>query len=161
MIPEIVTSMSAVRESLSLLKVINDAKNDSELRNATLELQRKLQDIQMDNLKLIDLVYSYKAQVNELNQKVNEKVSFETKIEAYSPYTFESGTFTYINNSAIDGNDKPHYLCANCYEQSIVSILQPNATNPTYGGYFVYYCPKCSCDYRMNHTPPIEGFAIY
>ncbi|HGJ5856176.1 hypothetical protein [Arsenophonus nasoniae] len=49
MLPEIAASMTAVRESLNLLKTINNAKTDAEIRNATFELQRKLHDIQMDN----------------------------------------------------------------------------------------------------------------
>ncbi|EME8469681.1 hypothetical protein ISO79_03210 [Morganella morganii subsp. morganii] len=153
MIPEIVASMSAVRESLNLLKVINEAKNETELRNATFELQRKLQDIQMDNLRLIDLVYESKARITELEKEINNKISFESKVEGYSPYTFESGTFTYINNSAIDGSDAPRYLCASCYEKSIVSILQPCKGTIAF---LHSFCPHCKNTYRTNKAPPTK-----
>lgn len=125
MLPEIAASMTAVRESLNLLKTINNAKTDAEIRNATFELQRKLHDIQMDNLKLIDLVYSHKIKVDELTQKIDEKTAFESKVKGYCPHTLESGTFTYINNSNVNESNNVHYLCANCYQQRIVSILQP------------------------------------
>ncbi|HDS3819546.1 hypothetical protein AB7X32_19200 [Morganella morganii] len=153
MFPEIVASMSAVRESLNLLKIINEAKNDTELRNATFELQRKLQDIQMDNLKLIDLVYESKARVTELEQEINNKVSFERKVESYSPHTFESGTFSYINNSAIDGSEPPRYLCASCYEQSVVSILQPCKGTSVY---LHSFCPHCKNTYRTIKAAKIK-----
>lgn len=160
MLPEIVASMTAVRESLNLIKIINEAKTDAEIRNATFELQRKLQDIQLDNLKLIDLVYEYKSRVDELTEEVDKKVSFGSKAEHYSPRTLESGTFTYINNSHIDKCDKPHYLCASCYGQAVISVLQPNANNPFNRGYFIYYCPRCSSEFRMYKTPPVDGFPI-
>ena len=157
MLPEIVASMTAVRESLNLLKAINDAKTDLEIRNATFELQRKLQDIQLDNLKLIDLVYSYKTQVDQLTQRIDEKISFESQAEGYSPHTFESGTFTYINNAAINESDPPHYLCTNCYQHRIVSILQPCGIESRH---FQNYCPHCNNKYLMERTKPIDPKAV-
>lgn len=157
MLPEITASITAVRESLNLLKAINDAKTESEIRNATFELQRKLQDIQMDNLKLIDLVYSYKTQIDELTQRIDEKVSFESKVEGYSPCTLESGTFAYINDSVVNEGGEPHYLCANCYQQKIISILQPCGIESRH---FQSYCPHCNNKYLMERTKPIDPKAV-
>ncbi|WP_273803588.1 hypothetical protein [Providencia rettgeri] len=157
MLPEITASITAVRESLNLLKAINDAKTESEIRNATFELQRKLQDIQMDNLKLIDLVYSYKTQVDELTQRIDEKIAFKGKVEGYSPHTLKSGTFTYINDSAVNESNDPHYLCANCYQKEIVSILQPCGIESRH---FQSYCPHCNNKYLMERTKPIDPKAV-
>ncbi|EMY0058027.1 hypothetical protein AAIB98_004223 [Providencia rettgeri] len=157
MLPEITASITAVRESLNLLKAINDAKTESEIRNATFELQRKLQDIQMDNLQLIDLVYSYKTQVDELTQRIDEKIAFKGKVEGYSPHTLKSGTFTYINDPAVNEGNDPHYLCANCYQQEIVSILQPCGIESRH---FQSYCPHCNNKYLMERTKPIDPKAV-
>ncbi|WGL97950.1 hypothetical protein QE177_12265 [Arsenophonus sp. aPb] len=103
MFPEISASFTAIKESLSLLKVINDAKNDAELKAATFELQRKLHEIQMDNLRLIDLLTASKERITELEQEIQNDIDFKTSAEAYTMHTLESGTFTYINKKLLMG----------------------------------------------------------
>lgn len=160
MITEIAGSITAIRESLNLVRAIGEAKSEAEVQAATYELRNKLQDIQMENLKLTDLIYALKAQVAELEQQIKNQSDFVTKASAYTPHTLESGTFTYIINSTSDSVDGARYLCANCYESSIISVLQPNPTNPHHRGYFISYCPKCSSEFRMHKTPPIQEFPI-
>lgn len=160
MIAELAGSITAIRESFNLVKVIGDAKTDAEVQAATFELRNKLQDIQMENLKLTDLIFSLKAQIAELEQQIKNQSDFVTKASAYTPHTLESGTFTYIVNSTSGSVNEARYLCANCYENSVISVLQPNPTNPFHRGYFISYCPKCRSEFRMHKTPPIEGFPI-
>lgn len=103
--------------------------------------------INPNNLRLIDLLTASKEQIAELEQEIQNDIDFKTSAEAYTMYTLESGTFTYINKKAIDGSERARYLCANCYEERIISILQPKGI---FGAYFQSFCPFCKNEYIMN-----------
>lgn len=152
MIAEIGVSLTVLKEAFGFLKVIQDAKSDAEIQQATFDLRDRLSTLQMQNINLEELINSYREKVVKLEKEKANRDGFESKSKNYVPYKMESGTFTYISKFPVEDDIPEHYLCANCYQDSIISILQPRGRN---GLYFESYCPKCSAEFHMNKVPPL------
>ncbi|KLU13878.1 MULTISPECIES: hypothetical protein [Xenorhabdus] len=150
MITAIAASLTAIKESLGLVKVIRDASVDLEIQNATNELQRKLTDLLMENTSLAALLSEQQKTIIDLEKKQLELEDFKTQAREYKPCTLESGTFTYVNNPSLDEAVKPHYLCANCYRKRVISVLQPKGAR---GAFYNNFCPSCQNEYLMNKKP--------
>ncbi|MFS1583579.1 MAG: hypothetical protein ACL7AY_13045 [Candidatus Arsenophonus phytopathogenicus] len=72
MFGEIPAAIAAIKESLALFKVINDAKNQSEIDNAIYEINRKLHDIQSENTKLLEAINEKQKSILLLEQSLAE-----------------------------------------------------------------------------------------
>lgn len=152
MFAEVSSSLIAIKEALSLVKVISEAKSETEIQQATYSLRENLASMQIKNLELIEAISSQNERISELQKKLADCTKFETTSRRYSPYTLESGTFTYVNNDAKNPVIKPHYLCAHCYQKSVIEILCPTGNNKAINGHYhpLYSCPACKNIYVMD-----------
>ncbi|WP_274371507.1 hypothetical protein [Morganella morganii] len=120
MFAEIAGSLAALKESFNLVKVINEAKTDAEIKGATFELQRKLQDIQLENLKLIELITNDRAKIAELQKKVDNIDLFDTQSKNYEGKKILSGAFVYL-----DKRDTEIAACPTCFSKRKIFMLHP------------------------------------
>ncbi len=158
MVIETITAVTSVlKDSFGLIKIIGEAKSEAEIQKATYELNQKLTDIQLENLKLIELISSQQEEIILLREKNKDLTLFETQAEKYLPKILESGTFTYVSRDSVGEMDEPHYLCAHCYQKRVISALQPSTGKAFQGSYFIHYCPNCNNTFKMNRTPAAKG----
>lgn len=61
MIAEIGVSLTVLKEAFGFLKVIQDAKSDAEIQQATFDLRDRLSTLQMQNINLEELINSYNS----------------------------------------------------------------------------------------------------
>ncbi|HDL6959159.1 TPA: hypothetical protein PXM37_002758 [Yersinia enterocolitica] len=157
MIAEIGVSLTVLKEAFGFLKVIQDAKSDAEIQQATFDLRDRLSTLQMQNINLEELINSYREKVVKLEKEKADRDSFDSKSKSYVPHKMESGTFTYISKFPVEDDIPEHYLCANCYQDSVISILQPRGRNSSF---FESYCPKCSAEFHMNRVPTMKPIHV-
>lgn len=157
MIAEISASLSVIKESLGLLKVISDAKTDTEIQNATNELREKLRSLQMENMALSNLIHSQLAEISSLKSELQKIKSFESEASEYQPYKFTSGTVVYSRAIETDKGAWSLYACPHCFAEQKISILQPSNGDHTFNHVF---CPSCKNDYRENKRPPVAPRVI-
>ncbi|MGC6028811.1 hypothetical protein [Enterobacter kobei] len=152
MFAEISASLTVIKEALSLVKIISESKSEAEVQQATWNLRDNLASLQIKNLELIEVISSQNERISALQKELTEHTRFETESRRYSPYTLDTGTFTYVNNSAKNPEVKPHYLCAHCYKKSVIEILCPTGKDTTiHGNYYpLYSCPSCKNRYVME-----------
>ncbi|MBG0672001.1 hypothetical protein I4P11_04200 [Enterobacter hormaechei] len=82
MISEISASLSALKTSLDLLGVIKDARDESEVQKATYELQRQLMDLQIENLRLAQLLSTQHEDITSLKRKLSEANKEKRNLES-------------------------------------------------------------------------------
>ncbi|MBD2816520.1 hypothetical protein ID850_17630 [Xenorhabdus sp. Flor] len=80
MVIETITAVTSVlKDSFGLIKIIGEAKSEAEIQKATFELNQKLTDIQLENLKLIELISSQQEEIMFLREKNKDLTLFDAQ----------------------------------------------------------------------------------
>jgi DNA-directed RNA polymerase subunit RPC12/RpoP len=88
----------------------------------------------------------------------NAKIQmFVTQSAEYEIHETAAGSIVYRSKPSADGKISTYYLCANCYQQRIISILQPTGRQEwgsLAGAHVsVSQCPQCRADILMHKIP--------
>lgn len=124
MLPELSAAMTAVKETVGLVKVISGAKTDAEIKTATFELQNKLLTLQTECFALGDAISLKNEEVVRLKAIIAEFENFSAQVEGYVLEQLDSGTFVYSKKELVSGREISIKLCAHCYSKHIMAILQ-------------------------------------
>ncbi|HEC8328496.1 TPA: hypothetical protein RG647_RS08980 [Providencia rettgeri] len=140
MFGEIPAAIAAIRESLNLFKVVNDAKNQADIDNAVYEINRKLHDIQMENTKLLEVINEKQKSImllekslSEANAKNADKEKWSSESVNYEAWSPMIGTTIYRKKLSEDSVGKFAYFCTHCYESGKASTLSINSVRAMQG----------------------------
>ena len=97
------------------------------------KLQRELLSAYTAQTALVD-------RVHELKDELLKHETWAAEKKHYGLKELPSGGFAYSLNDAEQTGEPAHYVCANCYEDRVKSILQPKRKG--------FACPRCE-----NVTP--------
>ncbi|MGY0151845.1 hypothetical protein ACVQ8M_05010 [Edwardsiella tarda] len=153
MIAELSAAMAAIKETAGLAKVINDAKTDAEVKAATIELQSKLITLQAECFSLGDVVRSREEEIMHLKEKIAEFESFKSESEGYDLRQTEGGSLVYSKQVMVNQEHLLVNACPHCYQQHKIFMLQPGIDKGSKGNYWVYSCPSCKSEFKMDKTP--------
>lgn len=153
MIAEFAAAMTALKETVGLVRVINEAKTDAEIKDATFELQSKLLALQSDCFSLGDAIRLRDEEVAYLKGVIEEFDNFKSESEGYELHRTEGNTLVYSRRVTVGGSEVLIYACPYCYQQRKMSLLQPGVDKGVKGSYWVHYCPSCKSEYKMDKTP--------
>lgn len=123
MIAELSAAMTAIKETAGLVKVINDAKTDAEVKAATIDLQNKLITLQAECFSLGDAIRLRDEEVMHLKAKIAEFEDFQTQTEGYELNKLASGSLVYSKKQVVAGSEIIVHLCPNCFSKKVISIL--------------------------------------
>ncbi|MEQ5149146.1 hypothetical protein ABN250_15215 [Providencia stuartii] len=145
--------------------MINESKNEAEIRNVTYEIQNKLFSVMTDNLQLADVIFSKNEQILALEKEKADFDQFKIQSAIYTLERFPSGAFTYAFIDPDNQKDEPRCICANCYQKRVISILQPT-TDETYingRNYANFICHNCKSIFPLHDrgTPDYSLAAVY
>ncbi|WP_255588646.1 MULTISPECIES: hypothetical protein [unclassified Citrobacter] len=149
MIAELSAAMTAIKETAGLVKVINDAKTDAEVKAATIELQNKLIALQAECFSLGDVIRQREEETMLLKAKIAEFEDFKSQTEGYELERLDSGTLVYSKKVLVNERPESVYLCPHCFAKHEVSILQPMEVMWS-AGHFRTHCPSCENMFWMN-----------
>ncbi|MCT6662482.1 hypothetical protein N4Q52_00505 [Enterobacter mori] len=155
MITELSAALAAIKETASLARVINEAKTDSEIKAATLEIQSKLIALQMDCFSLGDALRLRDAEIMHLKAKNAEFEDFRSQTEGYALEQLDSGTFVYSKNELVSGREISVKLCPLCYSKNVKSILHSIPVAKS-SHFHKSRCLLCENKYLMNNNPAFE-----
>ncbi|OAT15127.1 hypothetical protein M977_04735 [Buttiauxella gaviniae ATCC 51604] len=150
MISEISASVTAIKTSLDLLRVLGDAKSESEIQAATHGLHRQLTDLQIENLRLAQLLSSQYEEITSLKRELSKADKEKREFERYTEYKTGAGHFIYAVRDSLDndGTGEP-YACPHCYHKGAISFLQALYTDKN-DIFHKAKCPSCSNVFRME-----------
>lgn len=154
MIAELSAAMAAIKETAGLARIINDAKTDAEVKAATIELQSKLITLQAECFSLGDVIRLRDEEAVRLKNVIAEYESFEKKTEDFFLDRFETDALVYSAKKVIGGEETLIHYCSQCFNQRVISILQPSSQTfydaAREQHYTQLHCQKCDAVYGKN-----------
>ncbi|HGL6322639.1 TPA: hypothetical protein ACKFQ5_001127 [Citrobacter amalonaticus] len=153
-IAELSAAMAAIKETAGLARIINDAKTDAEVKAATIELQSKLITLQAECFSLGDVIRLRDEEAVRLKNVIAEYESFEKKTEDFFLDRFETDALVYSAKKVIGGEETLIHYCSQCFNQRVISILQPSSQTfydaAREQHYTQLHCQKCDAVYGKN-----------
>lgn len=161
MLTETSAAITAFRQTFDLLKTISEARDQAIVDNSVSQLREKIIELQLLNSQLSELYHSERQRAIELAEKNSKIEMFATKAVNYMLHKTPAGSMVYRTKPTIEGEVGHHYLCAQCFENQKISILQPkpNFTTIANCNFICTVCPTCSSEIVM-HKATSESFGI-
>ncbi|ELV7528449.1 hypothetical protein QMU90_002311 [Edwardsiella ictaluri] len=146
---DVLAGISAFKQVYELIKVIKESHDVSVIKQAAGDLYERITELQTLNAELSGL-YQAERNITVNLRDENRKIKmFVMQSENYELYTTEGGSVVYRPKPSSDAVVNPHYLCANCFREQKISILQP-VTKSKVMGYSCHYCPRCKNEFLME-----------
>ena len=149
---QIRTVVSIVRNLASLGQEAKskglDVKHAENLNRAIMDLQNAVLDAQNDALVAQQEQFRQATRIIGLEQMIAEFENWETEKARYKLVDVGSagGVFVFLLRPEASYEDEPpHFICPNCYQKRIKSILQ-RSIRPMRGT----FCPECNTTFVVN-----------
>jgi hypothetical protein len=140
MISEAMAGASALKTAFDMAKALKDI-SDAAIRNgAVIELQEKILSAQEAQFALVRRVDELEKQVAGLEKKGKE-------LQRYHLRDFGNGTFAYELKDAESNNEPKHRVCAACYNEGHIAILQFSHKSE---GQDWYDCLRCKSNQKFG-----------
>ncbi|CRL44566.1 hypothetical protein SGGMMB4_01725 [Sodalis glossinidius str. 'morsitans'] len=144
---DIFSGVAVAKQAYDLVKILKESRDQSVIDKAAGALREKITELQMLNAELSGLFHAERQITVELREENTKINMFTTQSSEYEIHKTSGGAIVYILKSTPKGEIPHHYLCAHCYQNRIISILQPTKNE---SGFHMSYCPECKNEYRMD-----------
>ena len=120
--------------------------DDATRRNAAvIELQEQILGAQAAQTTLIE-------NIRKLEEQIADLEAWSAKQKRYELYEWESGSFSYRLKEGMEPAEVAHHACTNCFEQSTISIFQPNDNENMYRRFL--RCARCKLEIDIGPKSP-------
>lgn len=148
-ITDVVSSASGtLKGAVTAAREIQKMQVDYSIKEKTYDLLEKLMDAQEQQMSLQEVLMAAKSRIIELEELVNKKANWDKEKSKYELFHPMAATVVYRFKVQRDSNEKPHYLCINCYESRMKSVLQYKTSSISSS---TMVCHKCSAEYKFPH----------
>jgi len=145
------TSLRAVVDLTKLIVNAHDAairrEKGFELQDQIIAAPDRIIAVQTAHTALIGRVGELEKEVADLRAWDAEKQKY--KLTKLSQWTDVLG---YMLKEQASAGEPAHFLCANCFEDRVKSILQPEDRMVPYAA--VLFCPRCGTELYTRGRPP-------
>lgn len=145
----------AIKGAVGAAREIQNLTVDYVVKEKTHSLLDKLMDVQMQQMSQQELFIAAKERIIELENEKKQREQWDTEKSNYFLYEVITGTLVY----RVDTSKKPdtplHDICPSCYEHSVKSILQLQASTTVQDTHF---CPTCKVEFRFPSTTKLGEY---
>jgi hypothetical protein len=148
MYAEISSAYASAKIALEIAKGANSLANYSELVAAVSEVNTKLMDATAVALSGLEKQAALTSEIADLKEKLREAENFQGKMQNYNLHELETGVFAYRYEPVVQSSEPTHYLCPDCVNNRIPTILQP--------GSGALHCHVCKTAMLYKHPEPTD-----
>lgn len=139
-IAEITAIITSLKNVTDIVKELINLKSDSTIKEKSTELLNIIVTLQEYVLSLQTKHSELLQSKNDLEKKLIDIESWEKEKAKYELAEISPHVFVFSTKKNDDSSQKPHWLCANCYNDNKKSILQFTRSD---GSGSHYTCHKC------------------
>ncbi len=134
---EIAEAIRSASNLTAQLKQLDGMTNYGELLQAATALQEKLSQALIANATGAEEKITLLSEKQVLAEEVKKLKNWEVQAQKYELYSPGIGLYVYAAKPDMQLPTPPHWTCANCFHQQIISILQREGHPPK------YVCHRC------------------
>jgi superfamily II helicase len=129
-------TVNFVKNSIDKIKDVAVREKVQELLNTIIPLQSIILSLQSTNSTLIQ-------EKDALEQKLREIENWNQEASSYQLKELAPGVYVYVKKKGVQTTEPIYYICAKCYKERKIYILQ--RTKHDYAGIH-YICHSCSSE---------------
>lgn len=155
MVEPITTALGSIKAAYEVAKSLIGVRDAVVIQGKVAELLGQIAAAQESTLRSQERESALTRQVHELEQRIAEIETWDREKERYQLTELPPGVFVYAVKEEARGDEPPHKLCANCFQQKRKSLLN---SGETINGLTRLHCPSCGFKGRIGHfrAPPVE-----
>ena len=146
--------MTMIAHALGALKAAKDIAETMIGLRDTAAFQGKLLEFQSKIIDANNAVFAAQEErssmlerIRELEKQVADFEEWKTKKEKYELKAVMPSAFAYMLKPEARGTAPPHWVCAQCYENRKISIMQLFGSM---GLHSMHKCPACENSFRIG-----------
>lgn len=141
-------TISGLKTAGDIAKSILEIKSISDVRAKVIELQSAILSAQSSALEANANQSALVEKIRTLEKEIADIKAWDTQKQRYKLISPWNGAFVYSLKESMSESEPPHWICANCYEGGIKSILQERGNPKT--AFREFFC-KCGSIIHSHH----------
>ena len=121
---QLTSLFSSLSMALNIAKGLKSIDDQVKLNDAVFKLQEALLNAQQISLSTQQDMASLIEAKGRLEKEISKFREFEAEKSRYSLNELDAGGIVYTVKEDATNSEPTHHICANCYQESIKSILQ-------------------------------------
>ncbi|MFN7191784.1 MAG: hypothetical protein ACK5U4_10160 [Rhodospirillales bacterium] len=153
MVAEVLAGVAALKNAFDIAKAIKGMSDAATINAAVIDLQGQILAAQADQFTLLE-------QKRALEEKVTKLETWNTEKQRYELKAIRDGApvFAYALKEATAAGEPLHFICPDCYQRAVKSILNEVIRAP--GMCRVQICQTCGWEaYTTGQWVPEHGKA--
>ncbi|KAB2845677.1 MAG: hypothetical protein F9K45_03470 [Melioribacteraceae bacterium] len=144
---EISAALQSIKVASDIAKGIKSLKTEVAINEKASELLDSIIDVKMNLIEFQNHYENVQREKRELEEKIRSYENWESIQKQYALKEISKGIFAY--SFSIEDKEIPHhFLCANCFEGRVKSIIQMDWQDDYQTK---YSCPKCKNHVITQH----------
>jgi hypothetical protein len=146
-------AIDAVKQFVNFAKGMVSARDSAIFQAMAIQFERQISEALTTAIKSQTEHLSLLERVSDLEKEVADLKAWDADKEKYRLAKIGAASTAYVLKEHAEVAGKPHYFCANCYEDLHLSYLQQETRSP--GRCSVWVCHRCGADiYETGQWQP-------
>ena len=151
------TMVSGLQSAYSLLKDISDLEQAHAIKSQIGDLMDQLLSARENAMRVQERETALLGEIDDLKKQIDQMKTWDAEKQRYSLQAVDGGAFAYVLNPDMQGNEAPHWLCANCFESGQKGYLQFKervSTRPGSGrgDHSRWVCGTCKAELTAHYS---------
>lgn len=117
-------TLSTLQSAYGLAKGIADLEQAHAIKSQIADLMDQILSARESAMRSQERETSLLGEVDGLKKQIDKMKTWDTNKERYCLQAVDTGAFAYVLKPNMQGDEPPHWLCANCFEKGQKSFLQ-------------------------------------
>lgn len=149
--------VSGLQSAYGLVKDIADLEQAHEIKSQIAELMDQILSARESAIRVQERETALLGEIDDLKKQIDQMETWDSEKQRYQLQAIDSGAFAYVLKPEVQGDESPHWLCANCFKSRQKGILQFRervSTRPGSGrsDYSRWVCGSCQSELTVHYT---------
>jgi len=147
----ITATISSIKTAGDIVNSILELKTSDAINAAVREANSYLLTVQREALAAQSEQFAMIEEIRNLKEKITNLKEWKSEQKRYKLTSLCSitGAVSYALKESMAAGEPPHYLCTNCYQNGVKSILNPQKNR---NSRIMFVCPECRSEAHTSSS---------